>query len=63
MMYTLKLWRDDMGTLSQPGVESLEDALWYVNSARAHDGLQPLTLLELEASEYELQPQPQSERA
>lgn len=42
--HTLRMFYDDMGSFTQPGVESLEDALWHVNSARAHDGLEPMTL-------------------
>jgi hypothetical protein len=47
MRYFLKLWKDDMGTFTQPGCRDAEDALWCVNSAREHDGLCPLTLEEL----------------
>lgn len=47
MRYTLKLWKDDMGTFTQPGCRDAEDALWHVNSARAHDGLRPMDLDEL----------------
>lgn len=46
--YTLTLTRDDMGTWSQPGVHSLDDALWHLNHARRNDGLEPLTFAELD---------------
>jgi hypothetical protein len=45
--YTLKMYKDDMGSFTQHGVTSLEDALWHVNSARAHDGLKPIEIDEL----------------
>lgn len=37
--YTLRMFLDDMGSFTQPGCTTLEDALWHVNSARDHDGL------------------------
>lgn len=46
-LYTLKMYRDDMGSFTQPGVSSLEDALWHVNSARDHDGLRHIDIDEL----------------
>ena len=45
--YTLKLWRDDMGTFTQPGCRDAEDALWHINSARDHDGLPLIELDDL----------------
>lgn len=42
--YTLTLFLDDMGSFTQPGCTSIEDALWHVNRARDHDGLHPLSL-------------------
>ena len=33
------MYRDDMGSFSQPGCRNKEDALWHINSARDHDGL------------------------
>jgi hypothetical protein len=47
MRYTLTLWKDDMGTFTQPGCRDSEDALWHVNRAREHDGLPPMDLDEL----------------
>lgn len=41
--YTLKLWLDDMGSFTQPGCRDSFDALWHVNKAREHDGLDPIT--------------------
>ena len=41
---TLKMYLDDMGSFTQPGCDSVEDALWHVNSARDHDGLKPLPI-------------------
>lgn len=41
--YTLTLWRDDMGQLTQRGCSDATDALWHINSAREHDGLCPLS--------------------
>lgn len=46
--YTLTLFTDDMGSFKQPGCRNKEDALWHVNSARAHDGLKPLEMYHLE---------------
>lgn len=37
-----------MGTFTQPGCTSAEDALWHVNKAREHDGLAVLSLAEFE---------------
>jgi hypothetical protein len=45
--FTLNLWRDDMGTFTQPGCRDAEDALWHVNKAREHDGLAAITLDDL----------------
>lgn len=36
---TLSMFLDDMGSFTQPGCETMEDALWHINSARDHDGL------------------------
>lgn len=44
--FTLNFWKDDMGSFTQPGCTSKGDALWHVNSARAHDGLKPLHSLD-----------------
>ena len=41
---TMTLFIDDMGSFKQPGVKSLDDALWYVNNARGHDGLCPMSM-------------------
>lgn len=46
LRYTLKMYRDDMGTFTQPGCRDTEEALWHVNAARLHDGLAPLGLPE-----------------
>ena len=49
--FTLKFWKDDMGSFTQSGISSNssetvhENALWYVNKAREHDGLRPLRRL------------------
>ena len=43
-LFTIKVYADDMGTFTQPGCNSLEDALWHINSARGHDGLNPITI-------------------
>lgn len=48
--FTLDFWCDDMGSFRQPGCSSLEDALWHVNSARAHDGLAPLDMDDMHAA-------------
>ena len=51
MKYTLKFYKDDMGHFTQPGLEKTlmesiqEQALWFVNNAREHDGLHPLRSL------------------
>jgi len=42
--FTLRMFYDDMGTFTQPGCRDLEDALWHVNSARAHDNLKPMNM-------------------
>lgn len=42
------MFRDDMGSFTQPGVSSKEDALWHINSARDHDGLPHIDMEELE---------------
>lgn len=34
MKYTLHFYKGDMGSFTQPGVTSVEDALWHVNNAR-----------------------------
>lgn len=47
MKFTLRMFRDDMGSFTQPGCNSLEDALWHVNKAREHDNLAPIDLDEL----------------
>jgi hypothetical protein len=47
-LFTLSLFTDDMGSFKQPGCASKEDALWHINSARAHDGLRPLDMDDLE---------------
>lgn len=47
--FTLKMYYDDMGSFTQPGCSDLVDALWHVNSARAHDGLRPMTIETLQA--------------
>jgi len=44
MKHTLRIFYDDMGSFTQPGVETREDALWHVNSARDHDGLRPMDM-------------------
>jgi hypothetical protein len=41
---TLKMFTNDMGSFTQPGCRDKEDALWHINSARAHDGLKPLEM-------------------
>lgn len=41
--FTLRMFTDQMGSFSQPGCTSREDALWHVNKAREHDGLEALT--------------------
>lgn len=46
--FTLKLWKDDMGTFTQPGCRDAEDALWHVNRAREHDNLPPIDLDDLQ---------------
>lgn len=51
MKYTLEFYKDDMGWFTQPGIEASrhesfeEQALWFVNKAREHDGLKPLESL------------------
>ena len=58
MRYTLHYYRDDMGNFTQPGVTSVEDALWHVNNAREHDGLRPLkTLMEGYSFEVKMIPE------
>jgi len=42
--FTLSFYLNDMGSFIQPGCRDMDDALWHVNRARAHDGLPPLTL-------------------
>jgi hypothetical protein len=42
--YKLKMYLEDMGSFTQPGCTDKEDALWHINSARAHDGLDPIDL-------------------
>ena len=53
MRYTLSLYRDDMGSYKTVcmanGSETVwENGLWDVNHARAHDGLRPLTIEQLQ---------------
>lgn len=48
LRFTLSLQTDDMGTFTQPGCTSFDDALWHVNRARAHDGLPPMSRSTLE---------------
>jgi hypothetical protein len=38
-----------MGSFTQPGCTSLEDALWHINSARDHDGLPAMEMDQLES--------------
>ena len=47
--FTLKMFTDQMGSFTQPGCTSHEDALWHVNNARAHDGIAPLTADQFDA--------------
>lgn len=47
MRYTLKMYLDDMGSFKQPGCRDEYDALWHVNNAREHDGLEPISLEKL----------------
>lgn len=47
--YTLRLYVNDMGSFTQPGCRSMEDALWHINSAREHDGLPPMSIDDLKA--------------
>lgn len=42
--FTLRIFTDDMGSFSQPGCSSIDDALWHVNSAREHDALDPIDM-------------------
>lgn len=46
MRYTLKFWRDDMGSFTQCGITDKNDALWHVNNARDHDNLPRLRSLD-----------------
>lgn len=45
--FTLSSYISDMGSFSQPGCRSWEDALWHLNDARRHDGLPELSLGEI----------------
>lgn len=45
--FTLRMFRDDMGSFVWSGCTSKEDALWHINSARAHDGLRPIDMDDL----------------
>ncbi len=47
-LFTLRMFMDDMGSFTQPGCSSKEDALWHINSARDHDGLPHIDMEKLE---------------
>ena len=45
--FTVRLYMEDMGSFTQPGCTSLEDALWHINNARDHDGLPRIDIAKL----------------
>jgi hypothetical protein len=52
MRYTLSLYRDDMGSYKTNCADNARESAWEnalsaVNSARAHDNLQPITVAQL----------------